>query len=189
VVFVTAREKYAVQAFQVAALDYLVKPVDPERLADTVDRINKQAASRRGLPENVSERDDDEPYADEADSAAVLGLDDSVSVPLADKTTSGVVTVGEICWIESLRTFTRVALKGPPRVVLFRRRLSDWDKILPAGSFSRVGRSYLVQIALADQVEWNSRHETRVTFGDGVEPLTLGRLPAMRLREILGGTA
>jgi hypothetical protein len=42
---------------------------------------------------------------------------------------------------------------------------------------------------LADQVEWNSRHETRVTFGDGVEPLTLGRLPAMRLREILGGTA
>jgi two-component system, LytTR family, response regulator len=46
---VTAREQYAVQAFQVAALDYLVKPVDPERLADTVDRINKQAASRRGL--------------------------------------------------------------------------------------------------------------------------------------------
>jgi two-component system LytT family response regulator len=33
VVFVTAREKYAVQAFAVAALDYLVKPVDPERLA------------------------------------------------------------------------------------------------------------------------------------------------------------
>jgi two-component system LytT family response regulator len=189
VVFVTAREKYAVQAFQVAALDYLVKPVDPERLADTVDRINKQAASTRGLPENVSERDDDEPHVDEADSAAVLGLDDSVSVPLADKTISGVVTVGDICWIESLRAFTRVALKGPPRVVLFRRRLSDWDKILPAGSFSRVGRSYLVQLALADQVEWNSRHETRVTFGDGVEPLTLGRLPAMRLREILGGTA
>jgi two-component system LytT family response regulator len=189
VVFVTAREKYAVQAFQVAALDYLVKPVDPERLADTVDRINKQAASPRGLPENVSERDDDELDADEADSAAVLGLNDAVSVPLADKLTSGVVNVGDICWIESLRAFTRVALKGPPRVVLFRRRLSDWDKILPAGSFSRVGRSYLVQLALADQVEWDSRHQTRVTFGDGVEPLTLGRLPAMRLREILGGTA
>ena len=46
VVFVTAREKYAVQAFAVAALDYLVKPVDPERLADTVARIHqKQTAS------------------------------------------------------------------------------------------------------------------------------------------------
>ena len=188
VVFVTAREKYAVQAFQVAALDYLVKPVDPERLADTVDRINKQAASTRGQRKDTG-KTDDELDTDEATSAAALGLDDSVSVPLADQPTWGVVTVGDICWIESLRTFTRVALKGPPRVVLFRRRLSDWDKILPAGSFSRVGRSYLVQLALADQVEWNSRHETRVTFGDGVEPLTLGRLPAMRLREILGGTA
>jgi len=188
VVFVTAREQYAVQAFQVAALDYLVKPVDPERLADTVDRINKQAASSRGLPENASERDD-EPDADEADSPPVLGLDDSVSVPLADMPTSGVVTVGDICWIESLRNFTRVALKGPPRVVLFRRRLSGWDRILPGRAFARIGRSYLVQIALADQVEWNSRHETRVTFGDGVEPLALGRLPAMRLRKILGGTA
>jgi two-component system LytT family response regulator len=178
-----------VQAFQAAALDYLVKPVDPERLADTVDRINKQVASRQGLPEHASERDDDELEAGEAASAAALGLDDTVSAALADTLASGVVTVGDICWIESLRTFTRVALKGPPRVVLFRRRLGDWDKILPADSFARVGRSYLVQIALADQVEWNSRHETRVTFGDGVEPLTLGRLPAMRLREILGGSA
>jgi DNA-binding LytR/AlgR family response regulator len=74
-------------------------------------------------------------------------------------------------------------------VVLFRRRLSGWDRILPGGAFARIARSYLVQIALADQVEWNSRHETRVTFGDGVEPLALGRLPAMRLRKILGGTA
>lgn len=189
VVFVTAREKYAVQAFQAAALDYLVKPVDPERLADTVDRINKQVANRQGLPEHASERDDDEVEADEAASAGAMRLDDTVSAALADTLASGVVTVGDICWIESLRNFTRVALKGPPRVVLFRRRLGDWDKILPADSFARVGRSYLVQIALADQVEWNSRHETRVTFGDGVEPLTLGRLPAMRLREILGGSA
>ena len=189
VVFVTAREKYAVQAFQAAALDYLVKPVDPERLADTVARIRKQTASRPDRPENESEIDDDDADADEATSAAVLGLDDAVSTPLVDTPTSGVVIVGDICWIESLRNYTRVAVKGSPRVVLFRRRLRDWDKILPADSFARVGRSYLVQLALAEQVEWDSRHKTLVTFGDGVEPLTLGRLPAMRLREILGGTA
>jgi len=42
---------------------------------------------------------------------------------------------------------------------------------------------------MIDQIEWNSRSDTRVTFGEGVEPLALGRLPATRLREILGGTA
>jgi len=188
VVFVTAREKYAVQAFQAAALDYLVKPVDPERLADTVDRIRKQVASGRGQRKDTG-KTDDELDADEATSAAELGLDDVVSAPLADQPTSGVVLVGDICWIESLRNYTRVALKGPPRLVLFRRRLSDWDRILPDGPFARIGRSYLIQCGLAEQVEWDSRRETLVTFGDGVEPLVLGRVAAMRLREILGGTA
>ena len=190
VVFVTAREKYAVQAFAAAALDYLVKPVDPERLADTIARIQKQTASTRGQPTG----DDREPGtddldADEASAVAVLGLGDVVSVPLAGKTTSLAVTVGDICWIESLRNYTRVALKPPAGLLFFRRRLSYWDKVVPTSAFARVGRSYLVQVAAIEQIEWASRTETAVTFGEGVEPLALGRLPAMRLREILGGHA
>ena len=64
VVFVTAREKYAVQAFAAAALDYLVKPVDPERLADTVARLRRQAAGTRGQPTG----DRDEPGTDDLDA-------------------------------------------------------------------------------------------------------------------------
>jgi len=189
VVFVTAREKYAVQAFAAAALDYLVKPVDPERLADTVARIQKQAASTRGRPTGDREPGTDDLDADEAAAAADLGLGEVVSVPLAGKTTSHMVTVSDICWIESLRNYTRVALKPPGGVMLFRRRLSYWDKVLPVGLFARVGRSYIVQLAVVKQIEWSSRTETVATFGEGVEPLSLGRLPGTRLREILGGQA
>jgi two-component system LytT family response regulator len=187
VVFVTAREKYAVQAFAAAALDYLVKPVDPERLADTVARIQKQATGTRGRSTGDSEPGTDDLDADEAAAVADLGLGDVVSVPLAGKTTSLAVTVGDICWIESLRNYTRVALKPPVGLLLFRRRLTYWDKVLPTSAFARVGRSYLVQVAAIEQIEWSSRTETVVTFGEGVEPLALGRLPGMRLREILGG--
>ena len=74
-------------------------------------------------------------------------------------------------------------------MLFFRRRLSYWDKVVPTSAFARVGRSYLVQVAAIEQIEWASRTETAVTFGEGVEPLALGRLPAMRLREILGGHA
>jgi two-component system LytT family response regulator len=186
VVFVTAREKYAVQAFAVAALDYLVKPVDPERLADTVARLGKQAASEWRRPGDASEPNDDNLAAVDA-VAPELG--ETVSAPLAGKATAGVVTVGDICWIESLRNFTRVALKGPPRLMVFRRRLSEWDKLLPDGAFARVGRSLIIHLAMVQEIEWSSRHETQVMFVDGVEPLSLGRLPAIRLREILGGTA
>ena len=186
VVFVTAREKYAVQAFRVGALDYLVKPVDPESLAETVFRVQKQADRDRARPQGDREPGTEELNADEATDGPVLGLEDVVSVTLAGKTTAAALTVGDICWIESLRNYTRVALKGPPRVVLFRRRLSEWDKSLPGGPFARVGRSYIVQLSMIEQIEWKSRSETVVTFGAGVEPLALGRLPATRLREILG---
>ena len=190
VVFVTARETYAVQAFAVAALDYLVKPIDPERLADTVARIHqKQTASTGAQSAGDREPGTDDLDADEASAVAVLGLGDVVSVPLAGKTTSLAVTVGDICWIESLRNYTRVALKPPAGLLFFRRRLSYWDKVVPTSAFARVGRSYLVQVAAIEQIEWASRTETAVTFGEGVEPLALGRLPAMRLREILGGHA
>jgi two-component system LytT family response regulator len=189
VVFVTAREKYAVQAFAAAALDYLVKPVDPERLADTVARIRKQAAGTRGLSTGEREPGTDDLDADEAAALAALALGDVVSVPLAGKTASLAVTVGDICWIESLRNYTRVALKPPAGVLLFRRRLIYWDKVLPAEAFARVSRSYIVQVAAIEQIEWSSRTETVVTFGEGVEPLALGRLPGTRLREILGGHA
>ena len=189
VVFVTAREKYAVQAFAAAALDYLVKPVDPERLADTIARIQKQTASTRGQPTGDREPGTDDLDADEAAAVAALGLGDVLSVPLAGKTTSLAVTVGDICWIESLRNYTRVALKPPAGLLFFRRRLSYWDKVVPAGSCARVSRSYIVQVAAIEQIEWSSRTETAVTFGEGVEPLALGRLPGTRLREILGGHA
>ena len=182
VVFVTARMKYAVAAFDAAALDYLVKPVDPDRLADTVARIHKQAA--RSLLQRDGNR---EPDADAPDGeVAMVGLDEALSLPLAGKPSSQVVTVSDICWIESLRNYTRVSLKAPTGVLLFNRRMSHWDKILPAGAFARVSRSYIVQLAAVEQIEWSSRKETAVTFGPGVEPLVLGRLPATRLRDILG---
>jgi len=189
VVFVTAREKYAVEAFAAAALDYLVKPVDPERLADTVARIQKQSAGTRGQPTGERESGTDDLDADEAAAVAALGLNAVLSVPLAGKTTSLAVTVGDICWIESLRNYTRVALKPPVGLLFFRRRLSYWDKVLPTSAFARVGRSDIVQVAAIEQIEWSSRNETVVTFGEGVEPLALGRLPGTRLREILGGHA
>jgi DNA-binding LytR/AlgR family response regulator len=100
---------------------------------------------------------------------------------------TGLSLVGDICWIESLRNYTKVALKPPAGVRLFRRRLSYWDAVLPAGTFARVGRSYIVQLAAVDQIEWTSRIESVITFGEGMEPLSPGRLPGTRLREILGG--
>src|SRR3546814_300752 len=51
VVFVTAYSDHAIRAFEAQAVDYLVKPVEPERLADALDRVRQRLAEKRGVAE------------------------------------------------------------------------------------------------------------------------------------------
>lgn len=67
--------------------------------------------------------------------------------------------------------------------------MGEWEVDLPAGSFARLGRSLLVRIDAIEETEWKSRNDKVLKFGDGVEPLVIGRLAAMRLRDILDGEA
>jgi len=189
VVFVTAHETYAVNAFAAGALDYLVKPVDLERLSETVRRLEKMAALLRLKATITPEPDDqdediDGGIADHASTTA-LGLTDTITLPLPEKGQTSVVTIGDICWIEGMRNFTRVGLKNPGRIILFRRRLGEWERELPSNLFERLGKSLVVQAATIHETEWRSRDETLVTFTDDLEPLVIGRSTALRLREIL----
>lgn len=174
VVFVTAHERHAVEAFAVAALDYLVKPVAPERLAETILRIT--AARDAALPVTTTtprgRRDSDAPAR--------------LTLRLRNSRQKTVIRIADICWIESLRNYTRVALHSPPRLVVCRRRLGEWLADLPEATFARISRSEVIQLAVVSGTEWKSRSETTVLFGTGVEPLTLGRASSLRLNALLG---
>lgn len=187
VVFVTAHETYALKAFATGALDYLVKPVDLGRLSETVRRLEKMASLLRLQSTSTPETDDEDGREGVIDSAttAPLGLADTITVPLSEKGCASVVTIGDICWIEGLRNFTRVGLKTPGRIMLFRRRLGEWERELPSNHFERLGKSLVVQAAAIQETEWRSRDEILVTFAADLEPLVIGRSTAVRLREIL----
>ena len=197
VVFVTAYEKYALEAFAAAALDYLVKPVNPERLSETLRRVKRFADLQRLQPTAANEPSepspgedvDDEPVAIPAGPGGPgeIGPGDTIHVRLRHSRLLTALTIDRICWIESLRNYTRVCLRNPGRVVLFRRRLGEWEGDLPAGVFARLGRSLLVRTDAIEEIEWKSRNDKVLKFGAGIEPLVIGRLAAMRLRDILDG--
>ena len=193
VVFVTAYEKYAVEAFAAAALDYLVKPVNPERLSDTLRRLKKLADLNRLQPIEASATNDGEDDADPVESPVVpggpgrTGPGDTIHLRLRHTKRVAAVTIDDVCWIESLQNYSRVCLRNPGRVLIFRRRLGEWEGDLPAGAFARLGRSVLVRIDSIEETEWKSRNEKVLKFGAGIEPLVIGRLAAMRLRDILDG--
>lgn len=177
VVFVTAHERHAVEAFAVAAVDYLVKPVAPERLAETLRRLTARSG-------------DDAAAATAATEAEAVGDDAAagpwLKVPLRNSRRKTVIRIADICWIESLRNYTRVALHSPPRLLVFRRRLGEWLAGLPEETFARVSRSEVVHLALVTGTEWKSQSETAVLFAEGVEPLRLGRASILRLNALLG---
>jgi DNA-binding LytR/AlgR family response regulator len=110
-----------------------------------------------------------------------------IHLPRDGKKRVGAVMIGDICWIESLQNYTRVGLRNPGRVVVFRRRLWEWEADLPVGLFARLGKSVIVQLAAIQETQWKSRDETVVTFGTRLAPLTIGRSAALRLQNLIAG--
>ena len=216
IVFVTAYEAFAVQAFAVSALDYLLKPVHPERLALTVGRLCRDAERRAadalaganeagaggglsvsraggsgavvaesGAPGSGSETPFDT-LAPFPVKGGELTLESRIT--LGDRQASCAVEVGNIVVIQALGSYSRVSLRGQSAIVML-RSISEWEGLLPAGSFVRLDRSLIVQRALWRATERVSRDESLATFEGIPSKLQLGRVATLRLKKLLAGEA
>jgi two-component system, LytTR family, response regulator len=163
-VFVTAYPDYALKAFQFGAVDYLLKPVDPDRLAITVER----------LLERVS--DIVSPQSPTVDCVGISGQIERIRI-------------SEILWIEAFQNYTRVHLARAVSPPLCRHTMAAWEEMLPADLYVRVGRSEIIQLARIQAVRWTSRDVTVVSFDGSDSLLQLGRTSALRLKSIVRDAA
>jgi two-component system LytT family response regulator len=167
VVFVTAYAEHAVEAFEVDAVDYLLKPVTPERLVESLTRAARHLA--RGSPAS----------ADQAShSSGVIALRTPKQTVL--------VAPGEIAALRADGDFTHVFVADQPALMIW-RTLGHFENLLPAPPFLRLGRSLIINRDRLRRVETPSRAEARITLDGVAEPLALGRTAAVRLREALTG--
>jgi DNA-binding LytR/AlgR family response regulator len=151
-VFVTAFEQYALQAFEQGAHDYLVKPVDPRRLATTVARLKDRIRSRE--PSAVSEELLRE-------LAARLRGDASASGPLkwiraSSRGALRMIPVDDIDFLRSDEKYTLVAWRddGQPAEALISTPLKSLVPQLDASHFVQIHRSVVVNLR-------SVRHVTR----------------------------
>lgn len=133
VCFVTAYSKYAVSAYDFGVVDYLVKPVDPDRLEVAVTRILRAFGSKTAAPS-----------LDAPDSPA-KSLAAPFAIPLRDGGAKTVIRCDDILWIEGMGNYSRVCVAGDGKPMLVRRSLAHWEKDLPEKDFARLGRSQLVR--------------------------------------------
>jgi two-component system LytT family response regulator len=153
-IFVTAFADYALEAFDFGARGYLLKPVDPSRLALVLERLGAEP------------------------SGAVGGLAETV----AEGGKISCIPLERILWIEACQNYTLVRQVDLDALVLVSRTLSEWVRLLPAQSFERLSRSLIVRLPPIQAVRWQSRDETFVDFLDCKHHLSLGRTAALRLK-------
>jgi two-component system LytT family response regulator len=180
-VFVTAHEDRALDAFRAGALDYLLKPVDRDRLALTIERLESQlVAGRSATPSGM----DHAGHADDDASDASGDTDESVRFSLSGGRGFETVAYADIVWVEAVRNYTRVQARDRrPRII--RRTMAEWESMLPVASFGRVSRSLIVQLSEVRSMQWQSRDQTLVFFVGATEPLPIGRAATTRLKDLL----
>lgn len=148
-VFVTAFDQYAVQAFEHGALDYLVKPVEPSRLADTVRRLRERwltaqpALDAEALIEQLAVR-----LRKDSATAALQWIRASVGQ------TVRMIAVDHIDFLRSDEKYTRIAWRDERKPVeaLIRTPLKDLVPQLDAAQFAQVHRAVVVNLRAIDHV-------------------------------------
>jgi len=138
VVFVTAYDRYAIQAFGVRALDYLVKPFDDERFAEMLERVRARLSELR---DGTLGREVRQALGRHAGPAATGG-----ATRVAVKTEHGVtfVRTDAIDWIEAARDHVRLHVDADTFVI--RQTLSGMLETLDARCFVRIHRSAVVNV-------------------------------------------
>jgi len=148
IVFVTAYDQFAIRAFECNVLDYLLKPVEPARLALTLERIRARQEPSRMTP-------------DDEDRALVKSGGEMRWIPWK-----------EILFIQSDGNYTEVFLRGNKRLMVY-RPLKSWSGFAPS-TFLQIHRRHLVRLSEIERVIPGTGTSKQVLMSSG-DLLDIGR--------------
>jgi two-component system LytT family response regulator len=135
VVFITAHEQYAIKAFRFSALDFLLKPVDPEELQKVIHKIKKVLAKSDNyahidlLLENIRRK---------VDNFKRIALSTSDGIHLFE--------ISDIIRCESEDNYTKFYIKNN-KPILISKTLKEYEELLAEYGFERIHQSHLINLA------------------------------------------
>jgi two-component system LytT family response regulator len=170
VVFVTAYDEYAIKAFEVNALDYLVKPVEPERLSEAIETVQEREQAAETSPQAVA--------AEEPPST--LTAEDQVFVK--DGKRCWFVQLADVRLFEAAGNYTRLYFDG--ETPLIHRSLSYLEDRLDPDRYFRASRQHILNLAWVDDVTRWSKDKLKAILEDGTE-VELSRRRSKQFRKQL----
>jgi len=161
IIFVTAYDEYAIRAFEVNVIDYLLKPVNPERLKKSIERVINREKTQKS-------------------EAKSYEYSDSIYVRL-NNYSSRFIKISSITFIEPVGNYSKiVTIEGKYCLVL--KTLKQWQEELPDNNFVRIHRSSIVNIEHVERIEKKSNTQHRAYLKNVPEPLEVSRRYAKKLK-------
>lgn len=139
VVFVTAYDEYAIKAFEVNALDYLLKPIEPNRLKEALRKVELRLSEDRMHDSEAPVKHDD----------GILGLDNQIFLKDGEK--CWFVSLADVRLFESEGNYVRVYFKDKKPLIL--KSLNNLEKRLDPNCFFRTNRKFIVNLKWVENVE------------------------------------
>ncbi|MDI9341622.1 MAG: LytTR family transcriptional regulator DNA-binding domain-containing protein [Sediminibacterium sp.] len=162
VVFVTAYDEHAIKAFELNAFDYLLKPVQPQRLAETIKKLS--------LKDNVSGKE----------NTSLLNENDQVFIKDGEK--CWFVRLNDIRLFESEGNYVRVYFETNKPLIL--RSLNNLEQRLSEKTFFRASRKHILNLNYIATIETWFNGGLMVKMKDGRE-VEISRRQAVRLKELM----
>jgi two-component system LytT family response regulator len=153
IIFVTAFDEYAIRAFEVNALDYLLKPVDGERIKEAINRYPQYEIPHQ--------------YSDE-----ILAYDDNLFLKLNNN--YNFLRINTIIAIQAADDYTEIFTTQGKKLLVYKKMI-EWDKRLPEQYFCRIHRSTIINIDKINKIEpwYNQSYHVHI---EGIEtPFTMSR--------------
>jgi two-component system LytT family response regulator len=164
VIFVSAYDEYALRAFEVNALDYLLKPVQAERLAEAVAKAMSGEDDRTRKESTLQLADDDQVFVKDGEKCWFVKLSD-------------------IRLFESEGNYVRVFFEGNRPLIL--RSLNNLDERLNPRSFFRASRKHIINLKWVEKIENWFNGGLMVKLRGGGEQVEISRRQAAKFRDMM----
>lgn len=180
VIFVTAYDEYAVRAFKLNAVDYILKPISIPELKNAVTKLNERLKLRKML------------FDTQPDLSALSGQINSKvnqsKIILKGANTIEIVEFKDICFVEAQSSYSRIVFikQGDFKELVMSNPLSEYEELLPSELFFRIHRSYLVNCLHLKKL---ANSETNYVDLNGDFKLPVSRRKFSALIEFLKGNA
>ena len=164
IIFVTAFDEHAIHAFEINALDYLLKPINPERLKLSIERLELDSEDAGNQNKKLN-----------YDDYLLLNLNNHIKF----------LSISSIISITSAGDYSNILLDKNKKGLTL-KSMKEWEKRLPEKHFCRIHRSTIINMNYIERIEEWFNNSYRVYLKNIKDPMVMSRRYASKLKNKLG---